>query len=69
MTVEQLPAYLKQHWPAIREQLLQGTYKPQYLRTREFRLTIQDGLEQFEAAIRQRIPADQIDFFFEAFEE
>ncbi len=29
MTVEQLPAYLKQHWPAIREQLLSGTYKPQ----------------------------------------
>lgn len=29
MTVEQLPAYLKQHWPAIREQLLGGTYKPQ----------------------------------------
>jgi RNA-directed DNA polymerase len=29
MTVEQLPGYLKQHWPAIREQLLSGTYKPQ----------------------------------------
>ena len=29
MTVEQLPAYLKQHWPVIREQLLRGTYKPQ----------------------------------------
>jgi RNA-directed DNA polymerase len=29
MTIEQLPAYLKQHWPAIREQLLRGTYKPQ----------------------------------------
>jgi len=29
MTVERLPAYLKQHWPTIREQLLQGTYKPQ----------------------------------------
>lgn len=29
MTVEQLPAYLKQHWLAIREQLLRGTYKPQ----------------------------------------
>jgi RNA-directed DNA polymerase len=29
MTVEQLPAYLKQHWPTIREQLLLGTYKPQ----------------------------------------
>jgi len=29
MTVEQLPAYLKQHWPTIRGQLLSGTYKPQ----------------------------------------
>jgi len=29
MTVEQLPGYLKEHWPAIREQLLRGTYKPQ----------------------------------------
>src|SRR4030095_9267451 len=29
MTVEQLPDYLKQHWPTIREQLLSGTYKPQ----------------------------------------
>jgi RNA-directed DNA polymerase len=29
MTVEQLPGYLKEHWPAIRAQLLQGTYQPQ----------------------------------------
>jgi RNA-directed DNA polymerase len=29
MTVEQLPEHLKEHWPAIREQLLAGTYKPQ----------------------------------------
>jgi RNA-directed DNA polymerase len=29
MTVKQLPEYLKQHWPSIREQLLSGTYKPQ----------------------------------------
>src|ERR1700736_6553073 len=29
MTVEQLPGYLEQHWPAIREQLLSGTYQPQ----------------------------------------
>jgi RNA-directed DNA polymerase len=29
MTVQQLPGFLKQHWPAIREQLLSGTYKPQ----------------------------------------
>src|SRR5579872_6599817 len=29
MTVQQLPEFLKQHWPVIREQLLSGTYKPQ----------------------------------------
>src|SRR5438874_1558570 len=32
MTVQQLPEYLKQHWPAIREQLLSGTYRPQPVR-------------------------------------
>jgi RNA-directed DNA polymerase len=29
MTVQQLPEHLKQYWPAIREQLLSGTYGPQ----------------------------------------
>lgn len=29
MTVSELPGHLKQHWPAIREQLLSGTYEPQ----------------------------------------
>jgi RNA-directed DNA polymerase len=29
MTVQQLPEYLKEYWPAIREQLLSGTYGPQ----------------------------------------
>src|SRR5437879_1772527 len=29
MKVEELPGYLKQHWPEIREQLLSGSYKPQ----------------------------------------
>jgi RNA-directed DNA polymerase len=29
MTVQELPGFLRQHWPAIREQLLSGTYKPQ----------------------------------------
>src|ERR1700737_25953 len=29
MTVGALPAYLKKHWPTIRAQLLEGTYKPQ----------------------------------------
>ena len=28
MTVDELPEYLGQHWPAIREQLLRGTYEP-----------------------------------------
>ena len=32
MTVEELPDYLEQHWPAIREQLLSGTYKPKPVR-------------------------------------
>ena len=29
MTVDELPEYLGQHWPAIREQLLSGTYEPE----------------------------------------
>jgi RNA-directed DNA polymerase len=29
MTVAELPDYLKKHWPAIRDQLLSGTYNPQ----------------------------------------
>ena len=32
MTVHELPEFLKQHWPAIREQLLSGTYQPQPVR-------------------------------------
>jgi RNA-directed DNA polymerase len=32
MTVRQLADYLKQHWPAIRDQLLSGTYQPQAVR-------------------------------------
>ena len=32
MKVDELPGYLKQHWPAIREQLLSGTYEPQPVR-------------------------------------
>jgi RNA-directed DNA polymerase len=32
MTVGQLPDYLQQHWPAIRNQLLNGTYEPQPVR-------------------------------------
>ena len=32
MAVDELPAYLKEHWPTIRARLLEGTYKPQPVR-------------------------------------
>jgi len=32
MSVDELPAYLKDYWPTIRAQLLEGTYKPQPVR-------------------------------------
>lgn len=35
MTVKQLSGYLAKQWPAIREQLLQGTYKPQPVKRAE----------------------------------
>jgi RNA-directed DNA polymerase len=35
MTVHELPGFLQQHWPAIWEQLLSGTYKPQPVRRKE----------------------------------
>ncbi|SRR5712691_5102750 len=41
MTVVQLPEYLQQHWPVIREQLLSGTYKPQAVQRVE--IEKQDG--------------------------
>ncbi len=35
MTVEELPQYLMEHWPEVREQLLAGTYQPKAVRRRE----------------------------------
>jgi RNA-directed DNA polymerase len=32
MTVAELTPYLKEHWPAIRARLLDGTYRPQPVR-------------------------------------
>jgi RNA-directed DNA polymerase len=32
MSVNELPAFLKMHWPAIKEQLLGGTYQPRVLK-------------------------------------
>jgi RNA-directed DNA polymerase len=37
MRVSELPGYLKQHWPAIREQLMSGTYQPQPVRRVEIK--------------------------------
>ena len=37
MRVEELPGYLKQHWPALREQVLSGTYQPQPVRRVEIK--------------------------------
>ena len=55
MTVQQLPEYLKQQWPAIREQLLSGTYQPQPVKRVEIpkpdggvrKLGIQTVLDRF----------------------
>jgi len=35
LTVEELPAYLRDHWPAIREQLLTGRYQPSVVKRAE----------------------------------
>jgi hypothetical protein len=39
MTVNQLDNHLKQHWPAIREHLLSGTYKPKPVKRVEIPIT------------------------------
>src|SRR5438874_11400447 len=37
MTIGGITDYLKQHWPALREQLLNGTYEPKPVRRVEIR--------------------------------
>ena len=39
MTVDELPGYLKAHWPQIREQLLAGTYRPAPVQRQEVEKT------------------------------
>jgi RNA-directed DNA polymerase len=67
MTVEALPGYLTEHWPALREQLLQGTYQPQPVKRVEIpkpdggtrKLGVPTGLDRFlQQAVLQVLQGD-----------
>lgn len=75
MTVEELPACLKEHWLTIRAQLLDGTYKPQPVRRVEIPkasggrrpLGIPTVLDRFiQQAVMQVLQADWDGTFSEA---
>ena len=44
-TVQELPGFLQRHWPAIREQMLSGTYQPQAVRRKEIDKTEVPGIQ------------------------
>jgi len=75
MRVDDLPAHLKEHWPTIRVQLLEGTYKPQPVRRVEIPkasggmrpLGIPTVLDRFiQQAVMQVLQADWDPTFSEA---
>lgn len=75
MSVDELSAYLKRHWPTIRAQLLDGTYKPQPVRRVEIPkasggmrpLGIPTVLDRFiQQAVMQVLQADWDGTFSEA---
>jgi RNA-directed DNA polymerase len=75
MRVEDLARYLKEHWPTIRSQLLEGTYKPQPVRRVEIPkatggtrpLGIPTVLDRFiQQAVMQVLQADWDRTFSEA---
>jgi RNA-directed DNA polymerase len=69
MTVEELPGYLEQHWPVIREQLLSGTYEPKPVRRVEIpkpdggvrKLGIPTVLDRFVQQAVQQVLQEQWD--------
>jgi RNA-directed DNA polymerase len=67
MSVTELGPYLKQHWPALREQLLKGSYQPQAVRRVEIpkagggmrKLSIPTAVDRFiQQAIMQVLQRD-----------
>jgi RNA-directed DNA polymerase len=75
MRVDDLAAHLKEHWPTIREQLLEGTYEPQPVRRVEIPkatggtrpLGIPTVLDRFiQQAVMQVLQADWDPTFSEA---
>ena len=72
LTVEQFPAYLKQYWPVIRQQLQDGAYRPKPVRRIEIpkpdgrsrKLGIPTVLDRFiQQAIAQVLQADWDEYF------
>ena len=54
ITVNQLTDYLKQHWPVIREQLLNGTYEPKPVRRVEIPKVLDRFIQQAVMQVLQR---------------